>query len=403
MENNKSIVKKFIKKSSSLLFVSKLIRGLLFSILVSEALGFGLILFSDFTHFFEREVGLWVALGVLSLAFFSSSLFFSLKRPALSEVAKIVDYRCDLKQRLTTAWEYREAISPFIPAMYSDLVRHLKPIKTSSFVRFRPKKNELISLLILSSLLGFMLFVFKPKKSISSYNKQISGQMGMMAEVLDQLGKKEEFNAGSKELSAIEKAADKLRKTEEMFSGGEISKGEAAEKINEIKKKLNEDFLKSSKPKGNEKKKDDEGAIDLGDGLLDELFYKLMSKINKSEFFNKDSVLRDILKIFDSFEVKLKGTKSRKLAKKGEKGSFEISKKTSDTQTVYMNMDKEKAKLLGMHILGEDKSMETPYEDTTDKSLEFYKNYIGSIDSRGELSFVDKVLVSDYFDKVNKP
>jgi len=397
----------FVKKASRRLFAFQLLRGFIFSVGLSATLACTLVLLSNFTNYFGRAAAL-SASGAIGLIIFLVWFFILLfKKPALTHVVKIVDYRCDLQQRLVTAWEFQESNALFAPFLMSDLAPRLAKISHTVYVPFRFRKRFVIFFCVISLLLGISINMEIPQKKTQDKEvSHISSQMGIMAEALKELDKQEELQENSAELSGVIKAAEQLKKTEELLSEGKISKEEAAKEIGKIKEELSESEppLKNSEEDGSSESSPE---IDLGEGAVDKFFYKLMDKLDKIKIFDRKGVLKDILKVLDSFEIKLGGRRNQRIAKKGDKGKvkFKISKKkTPYTKTMYINMDTEKAKRLG--LLETEKKSETNEQVDKDvlnkQALDFYKNYISSIGSMGELSFVEKKLVIDYFDKLNK-
>jgi len=395
----------FVKKASWKLFAFQLLKGFIFSVGILEVLACTLIMLSNFTNYIGRGRALSISGGAGLLILITWFFILLLKKPGLTHIVKVVDYRCGLQERLVTAWEFQQSNALFVPFLIDDLAPRLDKISSSTYIPFSFKKRFVIFFCAISLMLGVSIKMktIQKKKHPHREVSHISSQMGIMADVLKGLDKQEGLEGHSGELSAVKKAAEGLRKTERLLSEGKISREEAAKEIGKIK----DDIAESEPPLNDSDDDSAKNSSDSSDGAMDSFFYKLMDKLDKINVFDRKGVLKDILKVLDSFEIKLGGRGKQKLAKEGDKNKakFKISKnKTPYTKTMYINMDTEKARKLGL-LETENKSETNEHVDKeaiNKKRLKFYKNYISSINSRAELSFVEKTLVIDYFDKLNK-
>ncbi len=395
--NKKAVeeIRKFIKKASIMFFLHGLFVSIFRALLLGGIAGLGIAAFQVTTGSISQGVSRIYTAYITLAALVFVELYTLFKTPKATDIVRIIDYRCKLQSRLVSAWEFKGQALAFLPALLEDLLPRLKKIKTKEYINFRVNKKAFTIFCSTYLILSMHFFL---SKSISSDkdNKElahVSERMNTIAGALGELEKNEGVRVSNEDIGLVKNIAKKLKETSKLLSSGEITKEDAAKKINKLKEEI-----KSKSPVGEEN-------VGNAQGAMDRMFYELMDKLDNLKVFDKPGILRDIFNILSAFEAKFGANKPGKLAnnRQGKKSKINIStKKTKNSKTIYVSH--EMAKELGMLFPDKDKKEkgENKEQKSKQKLINYYSTYIGSIDSRKELSFTEKKLIIEYFEKIKK-
>ncbi|MCD6231241.1 hypothetical protein J7K28_01245 [Candidatus Aerophobetes bacterium] len=169
-----------------------------------------------------------------------------LRRKTLFEVARFIDKKSKLKERISTAWEFSSKKKDiFVPFLLRDALSKLQEIKTSSvFPYYFPSQSKylfyaLIVIFLFLSLSHFP-FLYMRKRRVYLY-QQVNTLKSISRELLEQ-GKRENLKSVTLFVPRLEELSEKTERgeigPEELLKAYEYLREEMKAKIEEKKREL---------------------------------------------------------------------------------------------------------------------------------------------------------------------
>src|SRR5215467_11152275 len=130
----------------------------------------------------------WASASFWAIAIGSACLLCALGlacwyRPSLARVARIIDARLKLHDRLSTAWELRDESAPLITLQRRDALKQLGKHTPATAISLRPRRSHLILFAVV--ILALALLVFLPNPMTAVLQQQAAFQARIAKQIND--------------------------------------------------------------------------------------------------------------------------------------------------------------------------------------------------------------------------
>ncbi|HDS30316.1 MAG TPA: hypothetical protein ENN67_04645, partial [Firmicutes bacterium] len=232
--------------------VRRRLRTQIFCIWTARGLAFGALvalLFIALSKFVRIDFDLIRTAVSLIIICGASGMIAGLLKPLTTfDAAFACDIHLGLKERLTSAIEFRDAIdtNPLIPALVADADRYSKLIKPSRDFPLRIPRELLYSIIFVAMTIG-LFFVPPWQYVIASEEKKAElDQIKAQAETVREIARELTINPNVERSDFAKEIADQLNELAADMELGTLTRREALERLN----KIEEQIVKSQEESG---------------------------------------------------------------------------------------------------------------------------------------------------------